>query len=775
MPYRPIQEGKHHIQYSDKPGEVLQPGGLKPGELAINSADGAVYCGGESQSVVRLSGATSVSTAERVTTVWAKGRVLWDADLGSLWIGTGFLGGEPAGGVMEAVRAGTYASQPLDEHGQALTGPEALSYYLAGQVPVYDGDGVKTAVDTAVGVAYAKLLPASEFGGVLRVRSGTNQTLEVDWGDGSAPQTITSNSDVSHTYTITDKPFLLKITETAITSAGTTSMYVRPVDSDVPGGAVSTWYHYGLKANCSSSGMIGPYDPSLIAWHYMCRRGGRFNLCPAALSAGGGWFQLLNGFISHLPEYGGSEPPADALWHFDKVPPGTKHGYTLSGKNLTEGIPDIFPADPFGVEFGVLFRQSMMPTGTIDLRFLDWVATNLLLEKAIIEHGTVIVPPSVVRITTMGAIGNAPVRAPITGKWNVIFQEGVVDKSNTNFFDFASYSHAQGYDFIPKGSLELESIDAYQMGGYMTSYNQTEFTFSPNVALPLRGVRCGGGGFSVKSSKWARIEDKFSDVDFSSAATTNVLEIIVPEAVTGYSHDLGEDLSMVPIPAKIETRSMPDAPAKATTFDYSQTTYKYGNPVDFRINDAGMAGLEVKWILSASQAGTRASVNQGSLVSRPWLMDSSAAPKYVVEGGAESVMFAGFHPDHADPITNERVLNADWSIFESGVCVADTWQYKQLLPPGSHNVPLDITRIGWWENTILNWSDLLDADSSLTPEMYDKALIWLESKFAAGDYTVSRWTFAPLKFGQSKYTSNGLVARNALVGRGISFTDGGAA
>ncbi len=56
MPYRPIQEGKHHIQYSTTPGETLQPGGLKPGELAVNTADGVMFCGSADGSITSVGG-----------------------------------------------------------------------------------------------------------------------------------------------------------------------------------------------------------------------------------------------------------------------------------------------------------------------------------------------------------------------------------------------------------------------------------------------------------------------------------------------------------------------------------------------------------------------------------------------------------------------------------------------------------------------------------------------------------------------------------------------
>ena len=773
MPYRPIQEGKHHIQYSDIPGEVLQPGGLKPGELAINSADGAVYCGGEDQSVVRLSGATSVSTAERVSTVWAKGRLLWDEDLGSLWIGTGFLGGEPAGGILEAVQAGTYASQPLDAYNQPLTGAEALGYFLNNQVPVYDGDGVKTVVDCDIGVAYAKLLPASEFGNELKIRSGNGQTIEIDWGDGTAPTTAAGNVEVTHTYSVTDKPFTLKITETTPSPIPyQTRIIMTALGGQQAGIAVATWYHCGLRSIPTGTGSYGTADPTTIAWHSMTRKGGQWNVKPDAFVAGGGAWSYLEGYILDLPAFGGIKPPADALWHFDKLHPGLNYGFVLCSMNLRDGIPDIFPDDLYGTRLGVLFRQTRMPDGVVDLRFLNNVTVGTLMDQPIISPGTTFIPPEVVRVETMGGIGGRAIDAPLNGKWNVVFQEGETNKTNTNSFDFACYEITKGYDFIPKGTLELESIDAYECGGYAIADLNTSRTFSPNVALPMKGMRAAASSWRLFSGAWARVEDKFSDADFSKAT---YVEIRAPKALTGYSHDLQADIEAVPCPVLMNTNSMPDCPATPVTFDYSGSTLTTIKLWDFRIDDPDMSGVEVKYILPTAQGGVNRDQNDKLYLPRPWLYDASKAPKYVFEGPANCVNFTGDIPVDAPPATAEMALNADWSIYESGVFSCDARMLINLLKAGDHNIPLDLTRLRWRENSFLNWADLLNADSSLTTEMYDKVLIWLEARFVAGDFTSSKWTFSPLAFGTSKYSSAGLVARNALIGRGISFTDGGAA
>jgi hypothetical protein len=288
-------------------------------------------------------------------------------------------------------------------------------------------------------------------------------------------------------------------------------------------------------------------------------------------------------------------------------------------------------------------------------------------------------------------------------------------------------------------------------------------------------MRAAAGQWRIVSGAWARVEDKFSDADFSKMPTSQELTIRAPRALLGYSHDIQADIDSITPGVIIQTKSMPDCPPKPVTFDYSGSAYTYYTPWDFRIDDPGMAGVEVKYILPAAQGGQKRPSNDKLYVSRPWLYDSSKAPKYVLEGSASSVIFSAWGPEDAPPVTPEMALNADWGIYDSGVCLADARSFAFLLNAGDHNIPLDVTRIQWSENSFLNWSELLDPDSSLTTEMYDKALIWLEAKFAAANFTPSKWAFAPLAFGTSKYSPAGLVARNAIVARGISITDGGAA
>ena len=59
MPFSPLQEGKHHIQYSDTPGEVLSPAGLKSGEMAFNVADGKRYMRAAGGNLMTVSGSVS--------------------------------------------------------------------------------------------------------------------------------------------------------------------------------------------------------------------------------------------------------------------------------------------------------------------------------------------------------------------------------------------------------------------------------------------------------------------------------------------------------------------------------------------------------------------------------------------------------------------------------------------------------------------------------------------------------------------------------------------
>ena len=56
MPFSPIQDGKHHIQYSDIPGETMRAAGLKPGEVAINTADAKMFMRAEGGNLLTFDG-----------------------------------------------------------------------------------------------------------------------------------------------------------------------------------------------------------------------------------------------------------------------------------------------------------------------------------------------------------------------------------------------------------------------------------------------------------------------------------------------------------------------------------------------------------------------------------------------------------------------------------------------------------------------------------------------------------------------------------------------
>jgi hypothetical protein len=59
MPFSPIQDGKHHIQYSDTPGETIRAAGLKAGEIAINTADAKMYLRAAGGNLLTFDGAVA--------------------------------------------------------------------------------------------------------------------------------------------------------------------------------------------------------------------------------------------------------------------------------------------------------------------------------------------------------------------------------------------------------------------------------------------------------------------------------------------------------------------------------------------------------------------------------------------------------------------------------------------------------------------------------------------------------------------------------------------
>jgi hypothetical protein len=146
MTFRPIQPGKHHIQYSSIPGETMSPRGLKPGELAVNSADGSISVVGPNGLLTTITGPNASVTAKHRSVTSASqrayypepGEVVLNETTGTLW---GYDGKSPGGAPQsdeQAMASGRFWATSWNADGTIKTGEAAVEDYRSGVLYAYN-------------------------------------------------------------------------------------------------------------------------------------------------------------------------------------------------------------------------------------------------------------------------------------------------------------------------------------------------------------------------------------------------------------------------------------------------------------------------------------------------------------------------------------------------------------------------------------------------------------------------------------------------------------